>query len=439
MLKKKMFRQIKFESLFVQFLIGLLINLSYLLILIFMKKFIFHDLYIYYYKVESDFNSYVIPAKNFLTHGFFCGYFRTIGYPFILAIMMKLFNGHWLFFTALAQAILAAVIYPCISYIAMVFFPSNKSLIKILFVITLISGTYFLSLPLILTDLPFAVFLLIGICFSVLAIKKQNWIYLLLQLFFLGIATQVRPLLMVYPIINFFLLITIAGKNQILDKSKILIIVSTIALIPICLAPSIRNYVYYGLFKPSFVLDYNLTCLAGQVLEEEKGINFREQYAGKLLEIEPVTEKIKAMHDFAYPVFAAYPITTVKYIIYHVLNISIQTSYIQIAHFGNYHWRNVPQFGIKTNIFIQTIFIIGAIYYFIIYLFFILALFDLFIKKEFLCLITIFLFLLFLFSPAFISGGGFRMRMPVEWLINIFAVNQMITCYFKWFSKKLIV
>ena len=128
-----------------------------------------------------------IPASN-----------RTIGYPLYLALMMKLFGKNWLMVTFFFQAVLFAFIYPVFTKIIQLIFGDNKRLISWSFLFLLVSGVYFSYVTVLLTDSIFTLFLTIGIYFGLAAIVKQNWLTFLLQIVFIGIAGQIRPILFLY-------------------------------------------------------------------------------------------------------------------------------------------------------------------------------------------------------------------------------------------------
>ena len=100
-------KKIKLESLIIQYFIGLAICVLLVIILL-STNITYNNLQIPEgdYKENlwkgSDVITYVQPARNFISTGTFefknyiSPYQRTIGYPFFLSILMRLFGGNWL-------------------------------------------------------------------------------------------------------------------------------------------------------------------------------------------------------------------------------------------------------------------------------------------------------------------------------------------------------
>ena len=211
---------------------------------------------------RSDVMSYVKPARNFLEHGVLGkqdipDYIRTVGYPAFLALMMYIGGDNWHIWVVVAQAVIFAAVYPALLKIADVLFENQRKLLMAVWGFCILSGVYIATVPAILTDLFTAVFFTLGLCFGVLMIVNRSWIYLILHLFFIGYAAQVRPTLGIYPVINIFVLLSVARLKGI-RNIKSMIIAATVALLILCNLPSLRNYTNHGFFAPSERLSFNL-------------------------------------------------------------------------------------------------------------------------------------------------------------------------------------
>ena len=119
----------------------------------------------------KDVLTYVGPARNFLEHHVFGSgatpdYHRTIGYPMFLSALMMLFGDNWLLAAFFVQALLFACIFPVLCQIARLLFNSTTKIVTLSFIFLTLAGTYLVTVPVILTDLFFTVFLTIGLYLS---------------------------------------------------------------------------------------------------------------------------------------------------------------------------------------------------------------------------------------------------------------------------------
>src|SRR5262245_22662497 len=202
-----------------QYLIGILINFSYILILInnstsYQNLQVPEGIYSENLWQGSDVLSYVQPARNFIEYGIFGygtmpDYHRTIGYPLFLSTLMRLFGSYWFIFTLFIQASIFALIYPLLSEISSTLFSSGKKAIIISFLLLIFLRTYIVRVPQMLTDTFFTVFFMLGLWSGVKSIIEKSYKYLLLHILFMGYAAQVRPVLFLYPIVNCLVLIYI--------------------------------------------------------------------------------------------------------------------------------------------------------------------------------------------------------------------------------------
>ncbi len=288
-----MLKSLRFDSSYFQYFVGLFVNL--LVVTILLSSDVTHNnlqlnegKYANNIWKGTDSPSYVSLARNYLQYGVvgevdIPSSDRTVGYPIYLALMMKLFGKNWLIVVFFFQAALFAFIYPTLTKIIKLFFGNNNKLITWTFLFLLLSGVYAIYVTVILTDTIFTVLLTIGIYLGMAAVVKKNWIYFLFHILFIGLAGQIRPLLFLYVIPNFFILISIAKKHNELNKKQVqlFIVSSSILVLVVCNLPTLRNYINYGVITPATVLQNNLfqTHATKILIEENQDSTINDLYS----------------------------------------------------------------------------------------------------------------------------------------------------------------
>jgi hypothetical protein len=431
------------KSPLVQYIIGLAVNIVFVVILLSMDvsyrnlqlpEGIYQD----NIQKDGDTSGYVHRARNYLSNGVFGegnvpDYIRTVGYPFYLAMLMKLFGNNWLVATFFVQAFLYAGIYPVLFKIANILFPDRPSLAAPIFCFYLVSGAYFAQVPALLTDTFFTILFTAGLYFGFLSIIRQSWKYLILQLAFIGYAAQVRPSLIYYPFINVFVLWLIAQRYNVLSGTKIkgIIITSSAVLLLLCNIPSVRNYIHYGFFKPSNVFEYNIFhYLTKGVMTSQNEAGAFEEMAQKVKEANNVREEMSLETEFTIKACTRYPGATVKVLVKQAQAILLHNAWIDMGRYWGYYWRDItpttnPLIHLKKSEFLYIATVAWVVVYMIMYIFFILFLVRLARKKEWLFLFTILAFVSYLLLPTFAADGGYRMRLPVEGIIVICAFYEI--------------
>ena len=134
-----MLKNFKLESPYVQYFIGLLINLVVIVILT-GSHVSFHNLLVPENKNQNniwkydDAYYYVLLAKNYLKTGVVGkgqnpSAARTVGYPIYLSLMISIFGKNWQFLLFYFQAVIFALIYPLFTAIIKLLFGENSQLI----------------------------------------------------------------------------------------------------------------------------------------------------------------------------------------------------------------------------------------------------------------------------------------------------------------------
>ena len=113
---------------------------------------------------------------------------------------------------------------------------------------------------------------------------KQSWKFTLLHVGLIGYAAQIRPVLVLFPFINVLLLWMLAHKRHLAGsaRTKVLLAGSTCALLLLCNAPSIRNYINYRLFMPSDLLAVNMFDFLERGLAGNGRLDIYEEMCGEL-------------------------------------------------------------------------------------------------------------------------------------------------------------
>jgi len=430
-----MWEKIKVESPVVQYFIGLSVNIIFLVILLSVNT-SYRNLqvpegeYSNNLWMGTDVLTYVEPARNFLEYGVFGNetipdYHRTIGYPLFLSVMMFLFGSHWLVATLFVQAIVFAFVYPALSKIAAMMFPNRTSIVKPVFVFSLLSGAYFATVPVLLTDLFTAALLIIGTCFGMMCIVNRSWKYLVLQVLLIGIAGQIRPTLILFAVINVLILICMAKRHGIPFNGKVrrLITVSSVSILLICNLPSLRNYVNYRVFRPTDILESNLFNYLGKNVMTCKGE--LDRYNEMLDEIEQTGDPghiLKLRRRYALQIYRKYPLTTLKYYVYNAIPVMGHTHLLHVAHFFGYHWQDESPEGnavLRKSKFVLAVLLLWYVVHLGLYVLFMSFLIRLLVSRNYLYLFSIVVFICYFMLPSFIAVGGNRHRLSIEWLLVI--------------------
>jgi hypothetical protein len=446
--------KIKLESPLIQYAIGVLLNIA-LIITLYSSNISFNNLQIpeglYKNNVWKgmDVISYVNPARNFLQYGVFgfeqipdCQ--RTIGYPFFLVMMMKIFSTNWLLYTFILQALIFALIYPTITNIIKIVIGNDKFVIIGTFLFLVFSGTYLVYTTVILTDTLMTVLLTIGIFFGLKAVINKSYIYLIINIVAVGLAAQIRPILFLFGFINLFILYSFAKIRKIENVKgvKWIIITSSFCLLILCNLPTLRNYINYKLLRPTVVFDDNLLkSLGTKVLIEKNEIAESINVNSSTDSINNLNKKLEAKRDYAYDIFYNYPLMTFIITIRYAGKMLLKNHIVNLTKFWNYDWKekeSTTHMPLKKSKIVYIITLLLGIVYFVILLLNIKFIFKLIKNKKYFYTFTIVLFILYFLVPSSIFSEDIRFRLPFESLLIIVAFYEIHNLVIYFINKKIL-
>lgn len=425
-----------------QYAIGLLCNLGFLFLLLnnpvtYRNLQLPEGIYRDNLWKGHDVDTYVNPARNFLEYGVFGvgekpDFHRTVGYPLFLAVLIKLFGENWLIWAFIAQSFIFALIYPALSNIASMLFPKNKHVQVISFLFFLASGAYITKTPVILSDLFFTVLLTIGLCLGMQSIVKRNWYLMFSGVAFIGYAAQVRPVLSFFPVVSFLVFLSVATLYRSDKDKKVrrMIIFSTLLLLILCILPAIRNYSNYGLFQANDVLETNMFKYLGRQVMLENNESGAYALMDEKVQESLLARKMELEKEYSFSIYSKYPLTSLKYILLNTGRILGSNHLIDAAYFWGLYPIDSDSTGhmpfIQSNYVLAFTVVYGLVYLFL-YVLFSSFLIRLFKKKRYLFFFTLIVFISYFLIPAFIGGGGQRMRLPVEGIIVLFGLYEYDT------------
>ncbi len=381
----------------------------------------------------SDIMSYVEPAESFLKTGTFsrqgkADLHRTVGYPAFLALMMFLFDDHWLKAAYVAQLFIIALLFPCNLIVLRTLFPDSPKSVTIASFLLLALGVGTAYTGLLLSDQMFTSLLCAGMAFGFLGVCRKSWKCAFLHILFIGCAAQVRPTLGLFFICDAFLLLFVlkSWTGRVASKSIQIIIVCVLFTAVLGNAPALRNYIHHGVFTPTSIFSDNLArYLAGPVLiAQGKG----SEYAVMLEQFRTAqgVQKIEIQKNFTREVILQYPVETFKRMIYHAVWNFFEPHWQYILNvFGNGFYLNhvfTTEGKINPKIYKGIPF---WLFYGSLYLCVVSALYQWTRRKEWLLLAGVLLFCL-PFGASFINGQGARMRLYAEPLFVDIAIIEIV-------------
>jgi hypothetical protein len=394
----------------------------------------------------GDTMTYVYPAKTFNETGNFLrngqpDLHRTIGYPFFLAKMMIFFGENWIKATYFVQIFIFLFLFPSATYIATSLMPNVKrSVIWFIYANLIISGICISYVGQIMTDQFFASFLITGLAFGFMAIRRESLIMMMFHIIIITYAAQVRPILMFFFLADIFFMLHIikTWKLRLTLKRIFMIFFSAFFFSIAGYLPAARNYINHNLFTQTDVLSNNFSrYLAKSVMiSEGRG----EEYKSFLLKFKEmdIKNRIDAQNDFAFSVYQQYPLKTASIFSYHTFWNLFEPHWENILHIYNLGF-GLNEIYVKNGKMNKRLYLALPffVYYVAIYTLCMLTLIKL-RKNLFLIIGVIFYILPFIVS--FISGAGARMRIYVEPIFVILAIDSILfihSNFLSWFNTAL--
>ncbi len=399
--------------------------------------------------------TYVQPARNFLQNGIFGEgekptFTRSIGYPLFLAVNMKLFGRYWLVAVQILQALLFALFYPLLTLLVRLIFcareeisetgertglfalseSSHRRLIRAVFWFSLISGAYWVRVSVLYTDTFFTLLFLAGLTLNVRAVIRSNWRDAFWALVLLSYAGVVRPSLILFPLVlTFILILAVRYRSLEFNRARKSIIVFSVLLLAITMQlPSLRNYLNYGLYRPTDILENNLLHFLGrEVLESEGELDMYRKIAAAT-DAEPDIAKRTAMEkQSALQIFRSYPLTTLKRMLVPNLLATLASNHlIKIFNFWGYHWRTktfTQKASLKKSYFALLIFLVMLLAYGVIY-FQVARLFVWLWRRQAYLFVFCLAMLIGYFILPTLPAGEVRLRLPVEGILVIMGIGM---------------
>jgi hypothetical protein len=258
----------------------------------------------------------------------------------------------------------------------------------------------------------------------------------------IGYAAQVRPTLVLYPILNVFVLWLVASRYGVSDhrKVKIMIITSSVVLLLPCNAPSIRNYVNYGFFAPADGLSENLFMWTGKETMYDNGKQDSYEEMSRHIkdmrkserETRAVRERMALENKYALEICRKYPATAVKRLAIAAIGNCMHGHWVLVPKYWGYSWRSGQAYLIdgqqryfEVSKLVFALLVIWCAIYAVIYVFFLCYFVRLIKGRQWLFLFTIFILVCYFLVPTFTAANTGRMRLPVEGIIVICAFYEI--------------
>jgi len=379
-----------------------------------------------------DVMTYVEPARNALEHGVFGrdgepDHHRTIGYPFFLALMM------WLLCTHLAQAALFALLYPILASMGFMLFGRRFRLAPLLLFL-LLAGTYWSKVPIIMTDCFFTLLFTLGLYFGLRSVRGRGILDFVLYLLFVGAAAQVRPTLILYPFLHLALYPAAAAQAARIDRAERLtrpavmkrLAIAFVLLLPLCNAPTLRNALHHGLYKPADAFEKGLfDALAQDVLIRGGRADLYRQMQSDVEAADDLKQRLALKRAYALEVYRDDPLGTAEVLVRNAVRILGNSHLLSVAHFWGRHWRDFDSekhMPLRGSIVLAAVNTVSYLVYAALYLGFILSLLRCVRSGSFWSAFAVLLLTAYLIVPTFMLRSDARVRLPVEGLVLLFAV-----------------
>lgn len=387
---------------------------------------------------HSDAKSYIEEAVNINKLGLFNenyqpSYHRTIGYPLIIALFISVFGKFWYLGLIMFQNTFSALVYPIVYKISLIINNQRSRSAILTATLLLLLGGFFTRTCYVLTDLCFSSFLLFGIYLSIKAIYRISWITMTLGIVIIGMAGFIRPIMMLYFIVHFILMIYIINSkcNGDFNQRKWLIGISTFTILLITNMNSYFMHRTYDFKSPTDVLGINLFHYTTKYVLESDGQNLKYMELFKEIDSEvDFKKKDELRKKFAFEAIKTYPLAAIKYWVSSGFSHLLLPHYLQIGKvFGFYKRDKVIETGLKLkkSFLVQIIFFLFAfVNLILLFLLPLIYLIHQIRQKNFLIILLIISVLIVLFAPTFFASNGERLRMPIEWILLAISSDVLI-------------
>jgi hypothetical protein len=362
----------------------------------------------------SDVMTYVLPARNFLRFGVFGegtdpDVRRTVGYPFFLAAAMRAFGEHWVTAVLVLQCLLAGLAYVAAFDLAVLLFPDRPRAPWLAVLLLVLSGAFLVTPPALLSDLPFAALFTVGTWLGIAGMARRRTWWVAAHLVVLAAAAQVRPTLVFYPIVDAALLWAIARRFGVSPErwARVAVGLSFAVLTAAGLAPTARNAVNHGYFRPSDVPDVNLFRQFARLVLLRSGDG--DRYPALLAQVNAesgLLSRSRRQRELAMAVIREHPGPA-----------AAQAGVQALAILGSSHWTRAARLFFARSL--AWIAVVSGAFYAGVYLLYARWVWGLARRGDRLCAAVALTVPAYFLVPSILHAEGSRMRLPVEALLLV--------------------
>jgi len=422
------------------YIAGVVVNCAYVALLCHVRNF---DIQIpagaYEHNVweRSDVGTYLAPAKTFLAHGSFLGrgqqpdYSRTVGYPFFLALNMRIFGGGWIPAVYYVQAILLAMAYPSFYLLALTLFSGVAYLPRAMLIYAFLSGTAMVYSVQVLSDGLCFSFLIAGLSVSLYGFSRNSWSWTIAGICLIGVAAQVRPVVGSIPFVLLCLgFIVLKSSGNLLKRSAVAKIVVCVCItFVIGLLPSVRNYSNYRMFRPTDLFSKAMLYMIEDIHRFNREMSKMETARADFDEIEinaGIGARVKAEDKYALGVIKLHPFLSAGFMVFNSLRNMFESHWqYTFFMFRSTWWQDDGYCVFKRTPLAVGFAVPWVIFYVVIY-FAVLCFLIRSIKEGEWLIVAAALFVLLPIGAASFCGQGARLRLPAEWFLMLAGFAEII-------------
>lgn len=386
---------------------------------------------------RSDVMTYVAPATIFLSEGSFLtrgrpDFLRTVGYPFFLAVNMLVFGEGWIPAVFYVQACLLAIVYPAFFVLAWMLFPRVARLPWVMLGYAFLSGTAMVYSLQVLSDGVCFAFLMAGLGSSLFGILRNRWSWILAGILVIGAAAQVRPVVGAVPFVLLFLgFFVLKQAGTPLTKTAVIRIAVCVSItFALSLLPSVRNYMNYGMFRPSGILPKAMIYLAQDVYRfkgRPKAVDDAVAGFSRIEETEGVRARVNAEERYSLDVMRQHPFLSAGFMVFNSLRNMFESHWqYTFFMFRSTWWQDDGYCVFKRRPLAVAFAVPWVVFYFVIYFSWLAFLFRVIRRREWLLIGACLFAILPLVASSF-CGQGARMRLPAEWFLLLLGFSEILS------------